>query len=149
MKMFTSWATEKTEGCVGQGAPADSVQSQGSGRERRGGEKRAGWEGKCRDGGGGQGEAGRGAVQVLSRTSAVLSSGCCHGGELLAGCLHTLSVEQQRSSQCLLSIYSVTLWQRLITLSVQPASHAPSQPTAELYPSVMGTGVVEMAEKQK
>lgn len=46
---------------MGQGAPADSVQSQGSGRERRGGEKRAGWEGRCRDGGGGQGEDGRGA----------------------------------------------------------------------------------------
>ena len=95
--MFPSGATEKTEGCVGRGAPAGMYSLRGE-EGRGGGEKRAGWEGKCRDGGGGQGEAGRGVGQVLSRTSAALSSGCCHGGELLAGCLHTLSVEQQRSS---------------------------------------------------
>lgn len=42
------------------------------------------------------GEGGRGAPsgqvrgQVLSRTSVWCSStGCCHGGEHLAGCLHT------------------------------------------------------------
>lgn len=44
------------------------------------------------------GEGGRGAGQVLSRTPAALSTGCCRGGELLAGCLHALSVKQQRSS---------------------------------------------------
>lgn len=49
---------------MGQGAPADSVQSQGSGRERRGGEKRAGWEGRCRDGGGGRGRMGGELLQA-------------------------------------------------------------------------------------
>lgn len=116
-----------------KGAPADSVQSQGSGRERRGGEKgqdgrggvemvgegRGGWEGAPSR----PGEAG----QVLSRTSVVLSTGCCHGGGAPGWVpAHPLCVATEKSNYCLLSIYFVTLWCRLISLSAQPASHAPS-----------------------